>query len=63
MKVKLISSKVKSLGIVEGKEYEVLAMMKSASGGFWVEIKDDLELISLVKVGGTDYFGVWEVVA
>lgn len=64
MKVKFSKSKGNYLGVTEGKVYEVINSMPSATGGEWVEFHNDIGLVALAKVGGFgDAFGTWEVVS
>lgn len=63
MKVKVNKLKHQDLGFTEGKVYESLNVMNSASGGKWVEIRNDIGLVALVKAGAHDAFGTWEIVS
>lgn len=62
MKVKASAFKTENLRLTLGKEYEVINMMPSATGGNWVEIEDDIGIFTLIKVGAYCAFGEWEEV-
>lgn len=66
MKVKFSESKCSSGGLTEGKVYNVINYMPSATGGFWGEVMSDIGIEFLIKIGGSsvvDGFGKWEVVS
>lgn len=62
MKVKAKSLKMKDMGLMVGKEYEVLNKMPSAVGGYWLEIMSDINFVTLIRLGYPCAVGEWEEV-